>query len=75
MLNVLLKKNSNASECLDYKNLTFRHITLAYLAIMTALSLLFNAIIKHGKAPVGFGSSILLPTVKDKNKDKNFVSK
>ena len=67
-------KNINASECLDYKNLTYGHIILAHPAIMIALSLLFNAIIKHGKAPGGFGSSILLPTVKDKNKDKNDVS-
>ena len=33
---------------------------------MTALRLLFSAIIKHGKVPNSFNSCILLPMVKDK---------
>ena len=67
-------KNINASEPLDYKNLTYRHITLVHLAIIIALGLLFNAVVKHGKALVSFVSSILLPTVKDKNKVRNDIS-
>jgi hypothetical protein len=39
-----------------------------------SLSLLFNAIFKHGRVPDGFGSSILLPTVKDKCKGLDNVT-
>ena len=42
--------------------------------IYAALAMLFNAMLKQGKVPIGFGSSILLPTHKDKSKGHNDVT-
>jgi hypothetical protein len=61
-------KSINQSDCLDCNNMNYGHLLYAHPLVMVSLSLLFNAIFKHGKVPDGFGSSILLPTVKDKCK-------
>ena len=64
----------NDCQTLDFNNLCYQHVVLANPMIYAALVMLFNAMLKHGNVPIGFGSSILLSTPKDKSRGHNDIT-
>jgi hypothetical protein len=61
-------KSLKQSQTCDCNELTIMHILYSHPAIYVALKILFNTMLFFGVVPNGFGSSVITPVVKSKEK-------
>jgi hypothetical protein len=54
------------SNCIDYNDLTVKHLRYAHPSIFVWLKELFNSMLSHSFVPEGFGKNIIIPITKNK---------